>query len=193
MQNVGQSWFVLEITGSAQKLSIINALRFFPMMIFSLFARFVIDSFPKKRILFFPQTTLAILALILALLTWTKLIQYWMILIRALLLGFVQLIDNPCRHAFVIELSSKDALTNAVALHSSAFNLARMAGPANAGLLIEAIGIAPCFLLNSISFIAVILALISINAHTNTELKKPESIKDILDQTKGWHYIYYSQ
>jgi len=184
MQNVGQSWLVLELTGSAQKLSIINALQFFPMMLFSLFAGPIIDSFPKKRILLFTQSALAILALILAFLTWTNIIQYWMVLILAVLLGIVQLIDNPCRHAFVIELSGKEALTNAVALNSTAFNLARMAGPAVAGLLIEAIGIAPCFFLNGISFIAVILALLFIKVQVKTDLKKPESIKEILNQTK---------
>lgn len=184
MQNVGQSWLVLELTGSAQKLSIISALQFFPMMLFSVFAGPIIDAFPKKRILLFTQTSLALLALILAVLTWTKLIQYWMVVILGLLLGFVQLVDNPCRHAFVIELSGKEALTNAVALNSAAFNLARMAGPAVAGLLIEIIGTGSCFFLNSISFIAVIIALLNTNAQVHTSLKKPESIQEVLSQTK---------
>ncbi len=184
MQNVGQSWLVLELTGSAQKLSIISALQFFPMMLFSAFAGPIIDAFPKKKILLFTQTSLAILALLLAILTWTKLIQYWMVVILALLLGFVQLIDNPTRHAFVIELSGKEALTNAVALNSAAFNLARMAGPAIAGLLIEIIGTGSCFFLNSVSFIAVIITLLNLNTQVHASLKKPESMKDILLQTK---------
>ncbi|HOT60661.1 MAG TPA: MFS transporter, partial [Spirochaetales bacterium] len=184
MQNVGQSWLVLELTGSAQKLSIISALQFFPMMLFSAFAGPIIDAFPKKKILLFTQTGLAVLAMLLAILTWTKLIQYWMVVILALLLGFVQLIDNPTRHAFVIELSGKEALTNAVALNSAAFNLARMAGPAVAGILIEIIGTGSCFFLNSISFVAVIIALLNVTVQTHASIKKPESLKEIVLQTK---------
>lgn len=184
MQNVGQSWLVLELTGSAQKLSIISALQFFPMMLFSAFAGPIIDAFPKKKILLFTQTSLAVLAMLLAILTWTKLIQYWMVVILALLLGFVQLIDNPTRHAFVIELSGKEALTNAVALNSAAFNLARMAGPAVAGILIEIIGTGSCFFLNSISFVAVIIALLNVTVQTHASIKKPESLKEIVLQTK---------
>ena len=184
MQNVGQSWLVLELTGSAQKLSVISALQFLPMMLFSAFAGPIIDAFPKKRTLIITQTVLALLALVLALITMTGIVQYWMVLVLALLLGFVQLVDNPCRHAYVIELSGKSALTNAVALNSAAFNLARIAGPAVAGIMIEALGIGPCFLLNSLSFLAVILALFSIKTPHIAMLKKPESVKDVIDQTK---------
>jgi MFS family permease len=159
MQNVGQSWLVLELTGSSTKLGLVSALQFLPMMLFSLFAGPLVDRFPKRRILILTQSALMVLALALAILTATGLIRFWMLLVLALLLGIVNLIDMPTRQAFVIELSGRESLMNAVSLNSAAFNLARIVGPAVAGLLMEGIGIAPCFFLNAASFGAVIGAL----------------------------------
>ena len=164
MQNVGQSWLVLELTGSAAKLSLVTAVQFLPMMLLSLFAGPFIDRFPKRRTLIFTQSALAILALALAIITGTHIVRYWMILVLAFLLGMVTLVDNPTRQAYVIELSGRGALMNAVSLNSAAFNTARILGPGVAGLLIEAIGIAPCFFLNALSFLAVIIALLFIDA-----------------------------
>ncbi len=164
MQNVGQAWLVLQLTHDPAKLGIVGAAQFLPMMFLSLFAGPFIDRIPKRRTLIATQTALMLLALALALLTATAVVRYWMIIILALLLGFVNLVDMPTRQAYVIELSGREHLMNAVSLNSAAFNLARMIGPAVAGLLIEGIGIAPCFFLNAISFIAVIIALFVIDA-----------------------------
>ena len=97
MQNVGQSWLVLELTGSAAKLSVVTAIQFLPMMLLSLFAGPLIDRFPKRRTLILTQSALAVLALVLALITATHVVRYWMILVLAFLLGMVTLIDNPTR------------------------------------------------------------------------------------------------
>ena len=190
MQNIGQAWLVLQITGSSAKLSVVSAVQFMPMMFLSVFAGPFVDRFPKRRTLIFTQSALAVLALALALVTWTHIVQYWMILVLALLLGMVQLIDNPTRQSFVIELAGRDALMNAVSLNSAAFNLARILGPAVAGLLIEAVGIAPCYFLNALSFLAVIAALFAVKVPPATARRSFESVRDVLASTKdGLSYI----
>lgn len=159
MQNIGQSWLVLELTHSALKLSIVTMLQFIPMMVFSLYAGTLVDRFPKRNMLIVTQSSLAILAVVLATLTWFGAVEYWHVLILSLLLGFVNTFDIPTRQSFVIELVGKNDLTNAIALNSSIFNLGRIVGPAIAGLLIGLVGIGVCFYLNAISFLAVIVNL----------------------------------
>jgi MFS family permease len=190
MQNIGQDWLVLELTGSAAKLAVVNAVQFLPMMLLSLFAGPFVDRFPKRRTLMFTQAALAVLALSLSVLTATHAVRYWMILVLAFLLGMVTLIDNPTRQSFVIELAGRDVLMNAVSLNSAAFNLARILGPAVAGLLIELIGIAPCFLLNALSFIAVIAALFAVDTPNAASDSPIESLGDVLASVRdGLSYI----
>jgi MFS family permease len=159
MQNIGQSWLVLRLTGSPLKLGIVNALQWLPVMLFAFAAGPLVDRYPKRRVLIATQTALLLLALALALLAASGRVQFWHVLVLAFLLGCVNTIDNPTRQAFVIELVGREDLMNAISLNSTVFNLARILGPAIAGLLISAIGIAPCFFLNSASFLAVIWAL----------------------------------
>jgi MFS family permease len=190
MQNVGQAWLVLELTGSPTKLGLVSALQFLPMMLFSLLAGPLIDRFPKRRTLLITQTALMLLALALAILTATHLVRYWTVLVLALLLGIVNLFDMPTRQAYVIELSGRDALMNAVSLNSAAFNLARIVGPAVAGIMMETMGIAPCFFLNSISFFAVIGSLFFIDAAAPPVAKPMEGIRDVLaSAAEGISYI----
>jgi MFS family permease len=190
MQNVGQAWLVLELTGSAAKLSVVSAVQFLPMMLLSIFAGPFIDRFPKRRTLIFTQSALAVLALALSVLTATHVVRYWMVLVLAFLLGMVTLVDNPTRQAYVIELAGRDVLMNAVSLNSAAFNLARILGPAVAGLLIEIIGIAPCFLLNALSFLAVIAALLAVRTPGVPPGANLQSLRDVLSSVKdGLSYI----
>jgi MFS family permease len=190
MQNVGQAWLVLEMTGSPSKLAAVTAVQFLPMMFLSIFAGPLIDRFPKRKTIIATQTALAFLAIALAVIAWTHIVQYWMVLTLAFLLGMVQLIDNPTRQAFVIEMAGRDALMNAVSLNSAAFNLARIVGPAIAGLTIEAIGITPCFFLNALSFVAVIAALAFVDTPPLASNRPMESIRDVLTSAKdGLAYI----
>lgn len=190
MQNVGQSWLVLELTGSAAKLSAVSALQFLPMMCLSLFAGPFIDRFPKRRTLILTQSVLAVLALVLAVLTAVHIVRYWMVLVLAFLLGLVQLVDNPTRQAYVIELAGRDALMNAVSLNSAAFNTARVFGPALAGLLMEAIGIAPCFFLNAASFLGVIVALLFVDAPAVASGRRVRNVREVLVSAReGLSYI----
>ena len=178
MQNIGQAWLVLQITGSPFKLGVVNALQWLPVMLLSFAAGPLVDRYPKRRILLVTQTALMLLALILSALVYSGKVQYWHVLVLALLLGCVNTVDNPTRQAFVIELAGRDDLMNAISLNSTVFNLARILGPAVAGLLIGAVGIAPCFLLNGISYLAAIWALASLDlaaaARQRTELRLRE-------------------
>ena len=190
MQNVGQAWLVLEMTGSSAKLSIVTAAQFLPIMLFAGFAGPFIDRCPTRKTLIATQCALAILALALALLTWSHVIRYWMVIVLAVLLGIVQLIDIPTRQAYVIEMAGRDTLMNAVSLNSAAFNLARIIGPAVAGLAIEAIGTAPCFFVNALSFVAVIIALIFIKAPPVTSGHPVGTLQDVLaSSSDGLAYI----
>jgi MFS family permease len=159
MQNIGQAWLVLKLTGSPLKLGIVTALQWLPVMLLSFAAGPFIDRYPKRRILLVTQTALMLLALSLATLAGSGWVRYWHVLVLAFLLGCVNTLDNPTRQAFVIELAGRENLMNAISLNSTVFNLARILGPAVAGLLISMIGIAPCFFLNAASFLAVIWAL----------------------------------
>ena len=163
MQNIGQAWLVLQITGSPFKLGVVNAMQWLPVMLLSFAAGPLVDRYPKRRILLVTQTALMLLALVLSALVYSGKVQYWHVLVLALLLGCVNTVDNPTRQAFVIELAGRDDLMNAISLNSTVFNLARILGPAVAGLLIGAVGIAPCFLLNGISYLAAIWALASLD------------------------------
>ncbi|MBE3575482.1 MAG: MFS transporter [Firmicutes bacterium] len=162
MQNVSQAWLVLEITNSSFLLGLVSSLQFAPVLLFSLVAGVVADHFPKRRILLFTQASMMMLAFILALLTYTRVVQYWHILLLALSVGLVQTLDAPARQAFFIELVGPQDLMNAIALNSTIFNIARILGPAVAGVVMARFGAEFCFLANGLSFLAVLASLLLI-------------------------------
>ncbi len=191
MQSVGQAWLVLQLTNSPFKLGLVTAMQFLPMMFFSLFAGTLVDRFPKKSVLIFTQATLAILATVLASLTYFNIVQYWHVLVLATLLGIVNTLDAPTRQSFFIELVGKEDLMNAIGLNSTVFNLARMIGPAVAGFLIALVGIAICFYLNALSFLAVIVALSVMDTREDSlQLSTNQSTQNIFaDIKEGLTYI----
>lgn len=164
MQAVGQSWLVLELTGSPLKLGLIGTLQFTPVLLFSLIAGPLIDRLPKRRLILATQTGLMLLAFTLALLAWSGWVQYWHVAVLATGLGIINTLDMPARQSFIVEMVGKADLMNAVALNSAMFNTARILGPAAAGLLVARYGVAPAFFLNGLSFLAVILALTFVRA-----------------------------
>ena len=191
MQNIGQAWLVLQLTHSAFKLGMVSAVQFLPMMFLSLFAGALADRFPKKKVLLFTQASLMVLAAILASLTFFNVVQYWHVLILAFLLGLVNTLDMPTRQAFFIDLVGKEDLMNAIALNSTIFNLARIIGPAIAGLLIGLVGIALCFYLNALSFIAVLIGLWLIQVPVTVSIPATkENSPNLLSTIKeGLNYI----
>jgi len=191
MQSIGQSWLVLQLTNSALQLSLVSTMQFLPMMVFSLYAGPFIDRFPKRKVLLITQSCLSILAAILATLTITNTVQYWHILTLAFCLGCINTIDMPTRQSFMVEIAGREDLMNAIALNSSIVNLARIVGPAIAGIMIGLVGIAACFYINSISFLAVITGLWMINVPARViEKKRSAAPKDVmLDIKDGLQYI----
>src|SRR5579864_1668934 len=159
MQNVAQAWLVLQLTHSSIALGTVTALQTLPILFVVLFAGVVVDRLPKRRILYVTQIISLFQAGVLAALTATGEVQVWHVYILALLLGVVNAFDQPTRQAFVVELVGREHLVNAVGLNSAQYSTARLVGPALAGLSIAAFGIAACFLLNAISFVAVLISL----------------------------------
>jgi MFS family permease len=164
MQNIGQSWLVLTLTGSSLKLGIVAACQFLPILLFSLFAGIVVDKFPKKKILILTQTVSMILAFALTTLVLTDTVRYEYILVLAVLLGLNNTLDMPTRQAFNVEIVGKEDLMNAIALNSTTFNMARIVGPSIGAVMMAWLGAGWCFLLNGVSFIAVLYGLIHIEA-----------------------------
>lgn len=158
MQTTAQAWLVLRLTGSPLALGTVTTLQFLPITIFTLFGGAFADRLPKRRALVITQTLAMVQAALLALLVATGRAQLWHVYALALWLGTVNAFDGPVRQSFVVELVGRERLVNAVALNSSIFNLARIAGPAVAGLTIAAIGLSWAFAANAASFLAVLAA-----------------------------------
>ncbi|HEU4398877.1 MAG TPA: MFS transporter, partial [Actinomycetota bacterium] len=163
MQQVGQDWLVLRLTNQPLPLGITLALQFAPILVLGAWAGVVADRLDKRRLLLATQIAMASLALVLGVLTATGAIRLWMVYVLALLLGCATAFDMPTRQAFVSEMVGPDGVTNAVGLNSAVFNSARVVGPAVAGLLIAAVGIAPAFLINAVSYLAVIGGLLAMD------------------------------
>jgi MFS family permease len=159
MQTIGQSWLVLQISGSGTALGFITALQFLPILVLGPLGGVVADRFSKRTILYSTQSAAGALALMLGVLVSTGSVRLWMVGILAVCLGLVNTVDNPSRQTFVIEMVGKEQLQNAVSLNSVLVNLARVIGPAVAGALIASVGLAWCFYVNAASYIAVLIGL----------------------------------
>jgi MFS family permease len=171
MQQVAQAWLVLELTGDALWLGVVAAAQFVPVMIFGLFGGLLADALPKRQTAFATQAVMMTLAAILAVLTLTGVVEVWMIVVLALLLGCANAIDMPVRQSFVVEIVGRSDIGNAVALNSAMFNAARILGPAVAGLTIGAFGSGVAFAINAASFAAVLVALAAMDG---SALRTPE-------------------
>ncbi|HZY01585.1 MAG TPA: MFS transporter [Dermatophilaceae bacterium] len=159
MQMIGQSWLVLQLTGSATALGLVAAVQTLPILLLSPYAGVLVDRRSKRRVLLATQTVMALLALALGLLTLTHTVRLWMVMVIAGAMGLANCVDNPARQSFVPEIVGTDLVANAVSLNSSMVNAARAVGPALAGVLIVSVGVGACFLFNTVSFVAVIIAL----------------------------------
>jgi len=159
MQSVAQGWLVLELTGSGTAIGLVVALQFIPVLLFGPLGGVLPDRFDKRHLLLGTQVAAGLLATTLGLLVLFEIVRLWMVFILAAGLGFVNLVDNPTRQTFIGEMVGSERLSNAVSLNSVLVNVARIIGPAVAGALILTVGLAPCFLINGGSYLAVIAAL----------------------------------
>ena len=157
------SWLVLTLTStnSGTALGINAALAFGPVLILGAWGGVLADRFDKRRILTITQSSSAVISLILATIVFTDVVSLWMVFALSLASGIVTSLDNPARQSFYVEMVGEGTLTNAVSLNSAAFTGARIIGPAAAGILIATVGIAVCFLIDGISYLAVVGALLA--------------------------------
>jgi MFS family permease len=159
------SWLVLTLTtGSGTALGINAALAFGPVLLLGPWGGVLADRFDKRRILTFTQGSAAVISLTLATIVFTDVVSLWMVFALSLASGIVTSLDNPARQSFYVEMVGEGTLTNAVSLNSAAFTGARIIGPAAAGILIATVGMAICFLIDGISYLAVLTALLSMRA-----------------------------
>ena len=159
MQTVAAVWVVLSLTGSGVAVGLTTALQFLPMLLIGAWGGLLADRIPKRRLLMTTQALMAIPALGLFAVTATGVVTPWMVYLAVFAMGSVNAIDNPTRQSFVIEMVGADRVVNAVSLNSVIVQAARIVGPALAGILIATVGVVPCFALNALTFLAMILAL----------------------------------
>ncbi|HTQ46353.1 MAG TPA: MFS transporter [Polyangiaceae bacterium] len=164
MQRTAQDWLVLtQLTrNNATAVGVVMALQFGPQLLLLPVTGFAADHLDRRKLLFATQAALGLCALVLGLLTVSGVVQLWHVYVLAFLLGCITAFDAPARHAFVSEMVPEEELSNAVGLNSASFNGARLVGPAVAGLLIAAVGTGWVFLLNALSFVAVLGSILMI-------------------------------
>ncbi|MFH0763619.1 MAG: MFS transporter [Candidatus Omnitrophota bacterium] len=189
MQAIAMSWLVYRMTNSAFLLGLTGFSSQIPAFLLGPFAGVIVDRFNRRRILILTQIFSMIQAVILAALTLSGRIEVWHIILLGFLLGSVNSLDIPARQTFVIEMvERKENLSNAIALNSFLFNSARLIGPSIAGVIIALLGEGICFLVNGLSFLAVIAALAAMKiGPLKTERRKRDILADIKE---GFGYVY---
>jgi MFS family permease len=182
MQTVAQAWLILQLTSDPIWLGLLSALQFLPVMILGLFGGLIADALPKRRTLIVTQVVQMLLAFVLFGLTATGVVQVWHILLLATLLGVTNAVDMPTRQSFVVEMVGREDIANAIALNSAMFNGARIVGPAIAGLTIGLFSLSIAFLINGLSFLAVIIAYLAMrddDLHSPARYNRPSTVAEV--------------
>jgi len=176
IQNVAQSWLVYELTRSEFLLGVVGFASGAPMLFLAPVGGALADRWNRRNILLITQSLFALSAFVLAALTYAGVIRYEYIVAIALLNGLVLTVDLPTRQSLVAHLVPRADLANGIALNAAAFHTARILGPSIGGLLLEWVGAAPCFLVNALSFSAILLALLSLRIQPSTDGRAPTGI-----------------
>ena len=189
MQRVAQDWLVLELSDSAVAVGIATSLQFLPVLFLGMVGGATVDRVDRRRLLIATQSVSAALALVLAVLSLTETIQLEMVYGLALALGLVTVFDVPGRQAFLTDMVPPDDYVNAQALNSTIHNVGRFVGPAIAGVLIATAGVGVAFLLNALSFVAVLAALLRIDSSklrrtATTVERSPGQVRE------GFRYVW---
>jgi MFS family permease len=187
MQQTATSWFVYQITNSKLLLGTVAAVGSAPMVLFSIWGGALADLYPKRSIIVATQTAQMICAFLLAAGAWAGFATPLFIIVIAALNGVAMGFDMPARQAFTVEMTSREDLLNAISLNSSIVNGARVVGPSVAGLLIGAVGVATCFFLNGVTFVAVIAGLLMMRL---PPIKRPAHAVSAGEH--AWNGIVYS-
>lgn len=162
-QKVAQVWLVLQLTDSGTMLGVTAALQQLPTLLLTPWGGLLADRVDKRKVLLFTQSAPVVPAVLLGVLTATGHVTIWIVLVLALLLGVIESLDKPARHTFVAEMVGNEHIPNAVALNNIMINVGKVAGPAFAGVMISAVGLASSFLVNAASFVAVLVGLLLMN------------------------------
>lgn len=189
MQQVALSWLVYRMTNSALLLGFVGFVSQIPAFIFSPFAGVIADRHNRRRLLIITQALAMIQASILSLLVITNRIEVWHIIVLSSFLSIINSFDIPIRQAFTVEMiEDREDLGNAIALNSSMFNVARLLGPSIAGILIALAGEGICFVLNAVSYLAVIISLCTMGLSSRT--MRPRSVNVLRELKEGFVYAF---
>ncbi len=191
MQTLALPWFIYKMTGSAFLLGVVSFSSQIPIILFTPLGGAAADMVSKRKILLATQSLAMLFSMLLALLVLCGNIQIWQVIALTFLLGIVHSFDMPTRHSFIVEMVGKEDLPNAIALNSSMFNAARVIGPSAGGIIVASYGAGFCFLLNSVSFAAMIIALILMKLPPAEIKRRSESaVSSILSGFKySWETI----
>ena len=177
MQRTAQDWLVLtELTDhNASAVGLVMALQFGPQLLLLPWTGTAADRFDRRKLMMFTQSLLGLLAFALGLLTLTGYVQLWHVYVFAFIFGCTAALDMPVRQTFVGDLLKDEDLPNGIALNSTSFNSARMIGPALAGLLIAAVGTGWAFLINGLTYAAVLCSLFLMRPQEQKIARHPEA------------------
>jgi MFS family permease len=194
MQSMAQQVLVYRLTGSASALGIVSFIQVIPLVPFALWGGTLADRFPKRTLILVTQTVMMIQAFLLALFTWSGIVQIWHIYLMAFLLGVAKAVDMPARQSFVVEMvEGKDDLISAIGLNSAIHNGARALGPALAGIAVATLGETVAFFANGLSFLAVIAGLLLMRDLASPQRKKEEKIPVLTEVKEGVRYVLGQQ
>ncbi|MEN6606173.1 MAG: MFS transporter [Bryobacteraceae bacterium] len=191
MQNVAQSWLIYRLTGSSFLLGLIGFVGLLPNFLLAPAGGAVADRVDRRRVVIATQFAMMLLAFLLASLTLGGWVRLWHVFVLAGLMGITNAFDVPARQAFFVQMVGKDDLTSAIALNSSVFNSARVVGPAIAGLLVAVVGEGWCFLINAISYIAVIASLFQLRL-ASRPARRPPGASPFADVVEGFRYVRHT-
>ena len=188
-QRIAQDWLVLELTGSAQLLGLVTALQFLPSLLLSLYGGVLADRFDKRTLLMLTNIGAGLGSLVMGLLVVTRVVEIWHVALLAFVVGVFSALDAPVRTSFNSELVGKSDIPSAISLNSANFNAGRLIGPAASGLLIVLFGTGVSFIINSFTYVAVVIALsmmqkekLFIEAKPDTSAKLKQAVQYVLGQ-----------
>jgi len=191
LQNTALAWLVYTITKDSRALGLMSFLGAVPILFLGVYAGTVADEFPKRKIIIITQSLLGLTAFLLAFFVWQNWTAIWVLGLVNLISGATIAFDLPARQAFVVEMVGKDDVPNAVALNSAIFNAARLIGPALGALIIATISIELCFLLNGISFLAVIIGLLMMRMPHEVRNRRLKDESRMQSMKEGVRYLYH--
>lgn len=186
LQVVAQNWLVLSLTNSAFLLGLVNFIGNSPMLVLSIFGGVVADRNSRKTVLLITQNAQAVLMLLMAALSFFNIINIWMVVAIALGIGIVQAFNSPAYQTIMLDLVKKEDIMNAIALNSFQFNLTRVIGPGIAGVLVTLVGVAVCFFLNGLSFLAVVVALLMVRLPRPAQVVEKRPVWQEIRESLGY-------